>query len=98
MRILRVVPTSVDVSLFQEGTTSMSPSLLTTLTSDAKGAALVGIRAVLTEENTDFLVKRLASLVSSKLPWYAKWLPIGVMLDHLLPDTLLKVFEEFLAP
>ena len=67
------------------------------LSTDMKAAALAGIRVVLTEENTDVLIARIEALIKPKLPWYAKYLPIGAILDRLLPDVLLRVFEEHLG-
>ena len=67
------------------------------LADDAKAAALSGIREVLTEENSDKLIARVVELVKPKLPVYLKWLPIGTIMDALLPATLLRVFEEALS-
>ena len=67
------------------------------LADDAKAAALSGIREVLTEENSDKLIARVVELVKPKLPVYLRWIPIGTVLDALLPGVLLKVFEEALS-
>ena len=67
------------------------------LADDAKAAALSGIREVLTEENSDKLIARVVELVKPKLPVYLRWVPIGTVLDALLPGVLLKVFEEALS-
>lgn len=64
---------------------------------DLRAAALEGIRAVLTEENTDALIAKIEAAIKPRLPWYAKFLPIGKVLDTLLPGVLLKVFEEHLG-
>lgn len=79
----------------------MSPidlrSVATNLTSDARAAALAGIREVLTEDNTDKIIARMVELIKPKLPIYLRWIPIGTVLDALLPGALLKVFEEVLG-
>ena len=67
------------------------------LAGDAKAAALVGIREVLTEENSDKLIARLMEILKPKLPVWARWLPLGKVLDALLPGALLKVMEEALS-
>ena len=67
------------------------------LAGDAKAAALSGIREVLTEENSDKLIARVVELVKPRLPIYLRWVPIGTVLDALLPGVLLKVFEEALG-
>ena len=67
------------------------------LADDAKAAALSGIREVLTEENSDKLIARVVELVKPKLPVYLRWVPIGTVLDALLPGVLLRVFEEALG-
>ena len=95
---LRVVPEIINVSLLTPSTTYMTPpSLVTNLTAEAKSAALAGVRAVLTEDNTDRIIEMLEARIASKLPWYARWMPLGVILDRMLPETLLRVFEDFLA-
>lgn len=65
------------------------------LQAEAKNAALVAIREILTEENTDALIE----LIKDKLhlPLWLRWLPLGMILDKLLPGTLLRVFEEVLG-
>ena len=76
----------------------MTPRLdLPGLAGDAKAAALEGIRSVLTEENTDKLIELLERELAKVLPWWARFLPIGVVLDRLLPDILLRVFEDALG-
>ena len=67
------------------------------LAGDAKAAALVGIREVLTEENSDKIIARVVELVKPRLPVYLRWMPIGTVLDALLPGILLKVMEEALS-
>lgn len=95
---LRVVPEIINVSLLTPSMTSMTPpSLVTNLTVEAKSAALAGVRAVLTEANTDRIIEMLEARIAPKLPWYARWVPLGVVLDRMLPETLLRVFEDFLA-
>lgn len=67
------------------------------LTEDARNATLAGVRTVLTEENTDILIERMVALIKPKLPVYLRWIPVGTVLDALLPGALLKVFEEVLG-
>ena len=63
---------------------------------ELRAAALEGVRAVLTEANTDLLIERIVALIKPKLPVYLRWLPLGTILDRLFPDVLLRVFEEAL--
>jgi len=67
------------------------------LTGEAKVAALAGIREVLTEENTDKIIARMVELIKPRLPIYLRWIPVGTVLDALLPGALLRVFEEVLG-
>lgn len=79
----------------------MSPidlkNIATNLSVDAKSAALSGLREVLTEENTDKIIARLVEIIKGRLPIYLRWIPVGTVLDALLPGALLKVFEEVLG-
>ena len=72
-------------------------NIASNLTAEAKGAALSGIREVLTEENTDKIIARLVEIIKGRLPLYLRWIPVGTVLDALLPGALLKVFEEVLS-
>lgn len=65
------------------------------LVAEARTAGLEAIREVLTEENTDELIALI--LEHLKLPFWMRWLPIGAVLDRLLPDTLLRIFEKVLS-
>lgn len=70
--------------------------LLSQLGEDSRQAALRALEAILTEENTDALIEILMDMLP--LPFWMKWLPIGSVLDRLLPETLLNLFEKLLAP
>ena len=72
-------------------------SIRANVAADARAAALTGIREVLTEENSDKIIARVVELVKPKLPIYLRWIPVGTVLDALLPGVLLKVFEEALG-
>ena len=67
------------------------------VSTEARGAALEVVRTVLTEENTDAIITKLTDAIKAKLPWYAKFVPIGTVLDKLLPESLLRVFEDVLS-
>ena len=67
------------------------------LIDEVRAATLQGVRTVLTEENTDILIERMVALIKPRLPVYLRWIPIGTVLDALLPGALLKVFEEVLG-
>lgn len=71
--------------------------ILQNLGEDARVATLSGVREVLTEENTDAIIERIVSYVKPRLPFYLKWLPLGTVLDSLLPGALLKVFDDLLG-
>lgn len=62
------------------------------LPADVKAAVMDALRASLTEARTDALIAR----VTAKMPWWARWVPVGVVLDRLLPETLLGWIEEAL--
>ena len=72
-------------------------NIASNLSADAKSAALSGLREVLTEENTDKIIARLVEIIKGRLPLYLRWIPVGAVLDALLPGALLKVFEEVLG-
>ena len=72
-------------------------NIASNLSADAKSAALSGLREVLTEENTDKIIARLVEIIKGRLPLYLRWIPVGTVLDALLPGALLKVFEEVLS-
>ncbi len=63
---------------------------------DARRATLGVLKQYLTEENTDLLVKTLRKRIKRRLPRWARWLPIGKVLDALLPEVLLDFFEDLL--
>lgn len=77
--------------------THLKANIASTLAPELRAAALEGVRTVLTEANTDTLIKRLVTLIKAKMPVYLRWLPLGTILDRLMPDALLKVFEEALS-
>ena len=56
--------------------------------------ALDIIRSVLTEEHTDRAKDLIVARIKPHLPFWARWLPIGRVIDALLPEVLLSVFEE----
>ncbi len=60
----------------------------------AKQATLVVLKEVLTEESSDKLKRILKKKIKSKLPGWAKWIPIGQILDALLPEVLIDFFED----
>jgi hypothetical protein len=62
---------------------------------DLRQVALEIIRQVLTEENTDVLVAWVKDRV--KLPIWLAWFPIGLVLDQILPDTILQLLERVLG-
>ncbi len=55
------------------------------------------LRQVLTEENTDRLKDLIVTRIKRVLPRWARWLPIGRVIDALLPGVLLSVLEEVLG-
>ena len=65
--------------------------------SEAKAGALTTARSILTEHNTDALIEVLVPRIKAKLPMWLKWLPLGTILDKILPGTLLSVIEEVLS-
>lgn len=69
--------------------------LLRKLGDDSRRAGLVAIREILTEENTDAMIKILVDRID--LPFWLAWLPVGSVLDKLLPEALLSVFEDLLT-
>ena len=56
--------------------------------------ALDVLRSVLTEEHTDRAKDLIVARIKPHLPFWARWLPIGRVIDALLPEVLLSVFEE----
>ena len=66
-------------------------------TPEQRKAALAVIKSVLTEENSDKLKKTLKKGIKKRLPRWLKWLPIGKILDSLLPEVLVEFFERLLA-
>ena len=63
----------------------------------AKKEALAVVEQVLSEENTDELVKILRKEIKKRLPRWARWLPIGKVLDALLPGALVKFLRAILS-
>ena len=66
-------------------------------TQSEKQLALAVIKSVLTEKNSDKLKGVLKKGIKKRLPRWARWLPIGKVLDALLPETLIEFFEQLLA-
>ena len=64
---------------------------------EVRSATLEGVRAVLTEANTDILIERMVKAIKAQLPAYLRWIPIGTVLDALFPGVLLKMFEDALS-
>ena len=62
-----------------------------------KDQALAVVKRVLTEENTDKLKRTLKRGIKSKLPGWLKWVPVGRVLDALLPEVLVEFFEGLLT-
>lgn len=62
---------------------------------ELKSQALIAIREVLTEDNTDALIDLIMDRLP--IPFWMRWLPIRSVLDRLLPETLLNVFEDLLS-
>ena len=62
------------------------------LSPDVKAVVMDALRAAFTESRTDDLIRR----VTSKLPVWLRWLPIGRALDQALPELLLDFVEEVL--
>lgn len=79
----------------QNSTQILRQQLLTRLEDSTREAGLTAIREILTEENTDALIEILLDRIS--LPFWLSWLPIGKVLDKMLPETLLNLFEDLLA-
>ena len=60
--------------------------------SELKRAAIDAVSAAFTEERTDALISKL----TSKVPFWLRWLPIGTLLDRVLPEALIDWMEETL--
>ena len=54
------------------------------------------LKDVLTEERTDSIKDLLVDGIKSKLPRWMRWLPIGKVIDALLPEVLLSVLKDAL--
>ena len=67
------------------------------VSNEAKAGALVTARSILTEENTDALIRAIEPRIKKALPSYLRWVPIGMVLDKLLPGTILSIIEEVLS-
>ncbi len=67
------------------------------VTQKEKLVALQIVEQVLTEENTDALIEIIVKRVKKVLPFWAKWLPIGTVLDKLFPDVLIDALRELLT-
>ena len=72
-------------------------TLLVDVTDQAKAGARSAARAILTEEKTDALIAIIVPRVKAALPSYLRWIPIGTVLDKLLPGTILSIVEEVLG-
>lgn len=62
---------------------------------ESRIVALDAIRTILTEENTDEIIDLVLAKVN--LPLWLRWLPLGRVLDQLLPEAILGVFEDILG-
>lgn len=62
-----------------------------------KQLALDVVQGILTENNTDKLKDIIVARIKPHLPFWAKWLPIGRVIDALLPEVLLSVFKDLLT-
>ena len=54
------------------------------------------IRSVLTEKHTDRVNDIIVARVKPHLPFWLRWVPIGRVLDALLPGVLLSVLDDVL--
>lgn len=63
----------------------------------ARQGALDVARSILTEEKTDALIAILVPKIKAAMPGWLRWLPVGYVLDKLLPGTILSVLEEVLS-
>lgn len=80
-----------------QNSTQILRSQLAVRVGDAgRSAALEALREILTEENTDALIRIIEDKIS--LPFWLRWIPLGSILDRLLPEKLLEVFEDLLTP
>ncbi len=61
---------------------------------EVKEAALDAVRAAFTEERTDAFIAKLTARLP--WPWWTKFIPVGQVLDQLLPDVLIDFLEEVL--
>lgn len=84
----RAAPLKSTILTLKRNSTNMTTKRR--LSPDAKAAVMDALRAVLTEDRTDDLIAR----VVAKLPWWGRWLPVGQVLDRLLPETLLEFLNE----
>ena len=53
--------------------------------------------AILTEDHTDRVKDAIVARIKPHLPFWARWLPIGRVIDALLPGVLLSVLEDVLG-
>ena len=79
----------------QNSTQLLRSQLQASVTDAARSSALEALREILTEENTDALIHIITDKIS--LPIWLRWIPLGSILDRLLPEKLLQVFEEVLG-
>lgn len=66
------------------------------VTTRSKRAALKILEEIITEESTDRFKVYARDLIKAKLPIWLRWLPIGRVIDALLPEVLLAVLKELL--
>ncbi len=57
-----------------------------------KAAIMDAVRAAFTEDRTDEFISR----ITARLPWWTKALPVGRVLDELLPDVIIDFLDEVL--
>lgn len=66
------------------------------LSSQAKKALIDTLREEFTEERSDVVKKVIRRKIKKRLPSWLSWLPIGRILDELLPEVLIDSIEDVL--
>ena len=62
----------------------------------SKHAVFNILNDLLTEEATDKFKVYARDLIKAKLPVWLRWLPVGRVIDALLPEVLLAALEDLL--
>ena len=60
------------------------------LSPDAKAMLMDALRASITESRTDDWIRRALA----KLPFWLRWLPLGKILDKMMPEALINYVDE----